>query len=159
MKKIFLSRPNTYDPVYNSTVKALTNFLEKRGLTPVTIGSTVFPNEMPILTIKQEMKNCSGIIILGLPQLLIENCIQKKNTNGEKKILDKEYPSVWNQIEGAMAYMFDLPIMIIAQKGINDGLFENGTLPVFKNEYNLRSSHWIERQNFYEPFNEWFDRL
>ena len=79
--------------------------------------------------------------------------------NGEKKILDKEYPSVWNQIEGAMAYMFDLPIMIIAQKGINDGLFENGTLPVFKNEYNLRSSHWIERQNFYEPFNEWFDRL
>lgn len=159
MKKIFLSRPNTYDPVYNSTVKALTNFLEKRGLTPVTIGSTVFPNEMPILTIKQEMKNCSGIIILGLPQLLIENGIQKKNTNGEKKILDKEYPSVWNQIEGAMAYMFDLPIMIIAQKGINDGLFENGTLPVFKNEYNLRSSHWIERQNFYEPFNEWFDRL
>lgn len=159
MKKIFLSRPNTYDPVYNSTVKALTNFLKKRGLTPITIGSTVFPNEIPISAIKKEMQSCSGIIILGLPQLLIENGIQKKNTKVEQVIINKESPSVWNQIEGAMAYMLDLPIMIIAQEGINDGLFENGTLPFFKNEYNLRSSHWIERQNFYDPFNAWYEKL
>ena len=159
MTKIFLSRPNTCDPVYNSTVKALTDFLKKRGLTPITIGSTVFPNKTPIEAVKEEMQSCSGIIILGLPQILIENGIQKKNTKVEQIIIDKESPSVWNQIEGAMAFMLGLPILIIAQEGINDGLFETGTLPFFKHEYNLRSSHWIERQKFHDPFNEWYKEL
>ena len=58
MTKIFLSRPNTCDPVYNSTVKALTDFLKKRGLTPITIGSTVFPNKTPIEAVKEEMQSC-----------------------------------------------------------------------------------------------------
>jgi len=159
MKKIFVSRPNTYDPMYNSSVIRLEKILNDRGMEPVTIGSTYFPNESPVLAIKNKMKECEGIIILALPQIYVEKGVSKKGSSSEIRIVEKNYPSPWNQIEGAMAYMLDLPMMIIAEEGINDGLLENGTLPVFKNEYNLRSYHWIERREFLEPFNEWSSKL
>lgn len=159
MKKIFVSRPNSYDPMYKSTVIRLEKIIRDRGMEPVTIGSTYFPNESPVLAIKNKMKECAGIIILALPQIYVEKGISKKGSPSETSITAKQYPSPWNQIEGTMAYMLDLPMMIIAEEGINDGLLENGTLPVFKNEYNLRSYHWIEKQNFLEPFNEWCVKL
>lgn len=159
-KNIFLSRPNRYNPVYTSTVKRLTEELRKRSLNPITIGSTVFPNEYPISAIRKEMQACSGIIILGIPQMLVRNGISKPKTKFEKEVNNKLYPSVWNQIEGAMAFMLNLPTMLISEKDLhNEGLFEIGTLPITKHEYNLKSADWMNSSEFLDPFNEWIGLL
>lgn len=93
-KNIFLSRPNNYNPVYISSVERLTEELRKRSLNPITIGSTVFPNEYLTSAIRKEMQACSGIIILGIPQMLVRNGISKPKTKFEKEVNNKLYPSV-----------------------------------------------------------------
>lgn len=157
---IFLSRPNKFNPVYTSTVNALIQLLKDRDLNPITIGGNIFPNSLPIKGIKEEMSSCSGIIILGIPQMLVETGLSKPRTEDQKNINNELYPSVWNQMEGAMAYMLNLPAMIIADNNLKEeGIFENGTLPVSNNHYNLKSSDWIKKDNFKQPFNDWLKSL
>ncbi|USS85596.1 hypothetical protein M3M35_02840 [Fructilactobacillus myrtifloralis] len=160
MKNIFLSRPNKFDPIYQNSVDKLTEELDHRGLYPITIGSTVFPNGIPVKEIKKQMHECKGIIILGIPQILIKDGIYKPGSENETRINNKLYPSVWNQIEGAMAFIIGIPIMIIADNELKcDGLFENGTLPLSTHRYNLKNSDWINDKSFIDPFNEWIGEL
>lgn len=134
--------------------------LKSRGVKPITLGSSYFTNEYPMLAIKEEMNNCSGIMILGIPQILVTNGISKPKTQSEKRLCNKLYPSVWNQIEGAMAFILELPTMIISEKGLqDDGLFGNGVLPIYKHEFDLSSDDWLNSQAFLDPFNQWMTQV
>lgn len=155
-KNIFLSRPSTVDPVYRSTIKRLTEELKKRDLKPITIGSTSFTNGAPLRKIRKDMASCCGIIILGIPQMLVKEGI---STKSEKKIDNALFPSVWNQIEGAMAFTLEnpLPTMLISEKGLfNEGIFEYGILGITNHEYNLKSADWMRSNEFLQSFKEWF---
>lgn len=82
-----------------------------------TIGRTDFPNVSPIKAVEQLMRQCSGAVILGFP---------KPNTYSEKPIKDILLPTSWNHIEASMAFMLDLPLLVIRDKGVEGGVFDIG---------------------------------
>ncbi|WP_395319221.1 hypothetical protein [Fructilactobacillus frigidiflavus] len=142
--KVFLSKSNNVNPEYKYPIKLFQDFLlNEKDIETITLGGNYNTNEIPIKSIKNKMKECYGAIILGTPQI--------KKDNGE-------YMSTpWNQIEGALAYDNDLPILIISTTNpeINEGLFFTGTLPVHYNAVNLKSSNWFSEQNFASILNDW----
>ena len=49
-----------------------------RDLTP-----DEYPDERPIICVKKTIQVCNGIIILGMQQMIVKDCIVKKGTLNE----------------------------------------------------------------------------
>ena len=48
----------------------------------------------------------------------IKSAIDKPDSKDEKEIKDVKYPTVWNQLEAAMAFGLKRPLLIIVEKGL-----------------------------------------
>lgn len=159
MKEVFVSRPNDVNEIYDESIKELDNFLYRNELKPITMGVNLYSNKSPIVSIREKMEDCSGLIILGLPKTFIEKAEYAKKVSDHetvmKTITNKKLPTSWNQIEGTMAYMLDLPIMIITEEGIDDGLLDKATLGLYQHNYDLSNPKWISLDSFKGAFDEW----
>ncbi|WP_434798274.1 hypothetical protein [Terrisporobacter vanillatitrophus] len=152
---VFLSRPTDLNSSEIETINKINGLLQARGIKLRTIGTTDFPNETPMIAIKKVMDQCEGAIILGFPQIRIERGIKKAGTRNEEKIDSKDIPTPWNQIEATMAFMLDLPLLIIKDGGIDGGVFDIGVTNNYIHKFNLKEQDWLNSEEFLQPFNEW----
>lgn len=152
---IFVSRPNALDKNQKSTIQIIQELLETRGMCARTIGATDFPNVSPMKAVEQLMRQCSGAVILGFPQMIVQKGIAKPSTHQETSIKNKLLPTPWNQIEASMAFMLGLPMLIIRNQGIDGGIFDVGTTGHFIHTFDLNNQDWIKESSFLQPFNEW----
>lgn len=157
---IFVSRPNALDNNQELTIKLIQELLKSRGLDARTIGATDFSNDSPMKAVEQLMRKCSGAVILGFPQMIIQKGIYKPSTNQEMSIKNKLLPTPWNHIEASMAYMLELPMLIIRNKGVDGGIFDNGTTGHhYIHTFDLNNQDWITESSFLQPFNEWHNEV
>jgi hypothetical protein len=152
---IFVSRPNALDSNQTSTVQLLQELLETRDMCARTIGATDFPNVSPMKAVEKLMRQCSGAVILGFPQMIVQKGLSKQNTIQETIIKNKLLPTPWNHIESSMAFMLELPLLVIRNNGIEGGIFDIGTTGHFIHTFDLSKQDWIKESNFLQPFNEW----
>lgn len=124
-----------------------------------TVGTTDFPNTTPIKAVEHVMKQCSGAIILGFPQIVVKKGISKPKTPQEKNIKNKLLPTPWNHIESTMAFMLDLPILVLKDKGVEGGIFDIGTTEQFIHIFNLNNQNWADEIRFLQPFNDWHNEV
>ncbi|WP_056475849.1 hypothetical protein [Bacillus sp. FJAT-25509] len=153
---IFVSRPNNLDENQERTMQKIEGLLGARGMRVRTIGKTDFPNVSPMKAVEQLMRQCSGAIILGFPQTKIQRGISKPNTESEKTIKDTLLPTPWNHIEASMAFVLDLPMLVIRDKGLEGGVFDIGVTGYFIHTFQLENQEWIEKPSFLQPFNDWY---
>ncbi|MED3882809.1 hypothetical protein [Priestia megaterium] len=152
---VFVSRPNNLNKDQEQIMLRIEQLLEGRGMRARTIGKTDFPNVSPMRAVEQLMRQCSGAVILGFPQTLIQKGISKPGTDNERNIGDVLLPTPWNHIEASMAYMLDLPLLVIRNQGIEGGIFDIGTTGHFIHTFHLEKQEWIEKPSFLQPFNAW----
>ncbi len=136
---IFLSRPTYIDPSFEEGLKNFSKQLEKMNLKPRTLGSTDYPLHSPLDEVLKIMNECSGIIILGYPQIIIKQGFLKNNKIIEDMILGTE----WNHIEAALAYSKQIPMIVIHHEGLSRGIFERGTLNSYIYSKNLKNPSWF----------------
>lgn len=156
---VFVSRPNSLDKNQEEIMQKIEQLLEGRGMRARTIGKTDFPNVSPMRAVEQLMRQCSGAVILGFPQTVIQKGISKPRTDNEKLIENVLLPTSWNQIEASMAFMLDLPLLVIRNNGIEGGIFDIGTTEHFIHTFNLDSKEWIGKPSFLQPFNNWYKEV
>lgn len=80
---------------------------------------------------------------------------EKPATEKQRKIENEFLPTPWNQIEASMAYMQDMPLMIIREQGVSGGVFDVGITDRYVHQAEL-STEWLNSEMFIQPFNEWF---
>jgi hypothetical protein len=124
-------------------------------LQPRTLGETDFPNSTPIQAVKDVLGICQGALILGFKQIHIVKGYSKVGTDKERKIADEFLPTAWNQLESGMAYMQDLPLMIIREQGVSGGVFDVGITDRYVHQAEL-TAEWLNSERFLQPFNDWF---
>lgn len=105
--------------------------------------------------VEQLMRRCSGAIILGFPQTIIQKGISKSGTDNEANIKNTLLPTPWNHIEASMAFMLGLPLLVIRNQGIKGGIFDIGTTGHFIHTSRLDNEEWIAKPSFLQPFNDW----
>jgi len=69
---IFVSRPNNLDENQEKTMERIEQILMERGMQARTLGKTDFPNVSPMKAVDELMRECSGALILGFPQTIIQ---------------------------------------------------------------------------------------
>lgn len=157
-RKVFVSRPSTRNEAQEDFLKQLDDRMVRRDLRPVSLGQTDYPNRTPIQGVRQLMEQCEGAMIVGLEQIHLREGVQKPRTEQETELNDLSLPTPWNQIEAGMAFMLELPMLIIREEGVEGGVFDVGSSERYIHQATL-SEEWIESPEFTQPFNSWHEEI
>ena len=124
---IFISVGRTATTEQEAFVSAIEAYLRENGLNPRALGRSDFSSLQPLKFIEQVMNECSGTVVLAFERIHVIEGVELEGGEEEKKILDAKVPTIWNQIEAAMAYVLKQPLLVIVEKGLrNEGLLEFG---------------------------------
>lgn len=125
--KIFLSVGRTFTTEQEEFVRLVEDYLTRNGLLPQCVGRSVIKNQQPLKSIDECMEDCSGALILAFERTYIQNGIEKRGSPESLALENVNLPTVWNQIEAAMAYTLSKPLLVLVERGIkSDGLLEKG---------------------------------
>jgi hypothetical protein len=155
MKEVFLSRPNWIPNTFEKGINNFYNLLKSIELNPRTIGQSDFPNESPLNEVINLMAKCEGTIVLGIPQIEIDNGNIKGTNINNKIILGTE----WNHIEAALAYSIGHPLLIIHHKNVSRGIFDRGTCNSFLYEVDMDDSSWAISHEISGVISNWKSKL
>lgn len=153
-----MSKPNALTPEQATFYEEFRLLVEERSLTPRTLGETDFPNNAPVHAVRELLLQCQGVIVLGFRQVFIEKGFGKFRTD-KQTLMDGTYlPTAWNQIEAGMAFMCDVPMLIICEDSVSGGVFDVGNTDKFIHQANL-SKDWLHSKRFLQPFNDWHTEI
>ena len=133
--KIFISVGSAYTDAQKKFIDAVIQWLQNEGLSPQMLGKTVYPDKQPLKVIQETMMQCDGTLVIAFERIFV-NDGQEKRGGTEATVLQSQIiPTVWNQIETAMAYGLQQPILVLAEEGsrregLLDDKFEWLVLPV-----------------------------
>lgn len=125
--KIFLSVGRTFTDAQEQFVQRIEDHLLANGLTPQTVGRSYFSSQQPLRAIDILMNECAGTIVVALERTYFPQAVDRPGSPKEQIAADTRLPTVWNQIEAAMAYARSHPLLVLVEQGLKpEGLLEKG---------------------------------
>jgi hypothetical protein len=107
-------------------VKAIKNYFLSRDLLAKTVDEYGSTNKQPLKDVEYRMKRCYGAVVLAFERTRIELGVSRPGAKSETELKDVRLPTVWNQIEAAMAYARGLPLLVLVEHGLQDeGMLES----------------------------------
>lgn len=124
---VFVSVGGTATDSQEAFVRAVEDRLRSEGLVPHTVGRNTFSSDAPLKTVTELLDKCSGTVVIALERMYFPSGIEKRGGPKEVPLSDVRLPTPWNQIEAAMAYSRNHPLMVIVESGLkSEGLLERG---------------------------------
>jgi hypothetical protein len=123
--RVFVSRPSAITPPQRELEHQWLAGLSALGLAPTTVRRENYgPN--PWSAIKHAVIEAHGALILGFRQthVLSATSLPSSEEAGERA---EWLPTPWNQIEAGMAITAGLPVLVVAEDGVADGVFASDT--------------------------------
>ena len=151
---VYLSAGRPANAEQENFLQAVESFLRQRDLNPRTPGRTHLANKQPLKAVEQCMRTCKAIVVVAYERLYAPVAIERRGGSEQQNLENAIVPTVWNQVEGAMAYTLGLPVLILAQKGLrSEALLES------KYDWNVQ---WVDvdarallTQDFGSVFDDW----
>jgi hypothetical protein len=129
---VFVSCPTVLSDQQDSSRKLILRELDRANLEPRALGRSDYPTEFPLREVLLLAKHCSGGVILGFEQILIETGRTKRGTSESKAIESPvPLPTRWNHLEAGILFSLGIPILVFRDDGINGGVFDPGVSDVF----------------------------
>lgn len=116
--KIFLSVGATYNEQQEAFVRAFETFLGQNGCERLTVGRGSYFSSQPINSAKELMQKADAVVVIAFTRQLIQSALDKPNSEQQKELVNEKYPTIWNQMEAAMAFGLDLPLLMIIESGL-----------------------------------------
>ncbi len=126
--KVFFSRGTPHNLNQQNYIEYLKRKLEKYNIDLVTSWS---PSD-PIKQIKNLLNQFNGCLILALERTYLKDGVEKRGSPNEQIITNQILPTLWLQLEAAMAYQMGLPLLILKEESVK----EEGMLD--PNNHNVR---------------------
>jgi hypothetical protein len=158
---IFVSKPSTLnlDELQSKFCANLDPIFKGRGLKLRSLGTEDYSNKAPLLAVLQLMSKCDGVIVLGFKQIKVESYIEKEGTDRANKRSNIFLPTAWNHLEAGIAFGLNLPILIIKEKGVEGGIFDQGSTGKFIHQVDFSNDKYLQSEEFLQPFNEWHEEI
>ena len=101
---------------------------------------------------------CDGSVVIAFERTRILRALEKPDSTQQKEIEHASHPTVWNQMEAAMAYACDIPLLIFVEKGLTREGMLSDRLEWNAVETDLSPSLLVE-DSFRQVFNEWISLM
>jgi hypothetical protein len=126
-RDVFLSVGKTSTPEQEAFVRAIEEHLQANGLVPRTAGRSSFSSSQPLQLVSELMEKCHGTVVVAFERTYIETGAERRGSPEMQAIKGSTLPTVWNQIEAAMAYVHNHPLLVLVEHGTkSEGLLEKG---------------------------------
>jgi hypothetical protein len=129
---VFISAPSTenLNPEQKSVYDAIIAAIGDLGLEERRLGQSDYPDQAPLQEVIQIARRCSGGIVLGFTQMMVQAGISKPGVQ-DKPMNDVPLPTPWNHLEAGILFSLRLPVLVFREKGISGGIFDEGVTDVF----------------------------
>lgn len=122
--RIFLSRPGTLNDQQSLLVATFKAALETEGMILETLERADYPRSGMLSEVRKRIKGCAGAVILGFRQLEVSKGVWRSGTPEEREVAGVRVATPWSQIEAGMAAMNGLPVLLVRESGVVDGIFD-----------------------------------
>ncbi len=120
--RVFVSVGATYTKAQEDYVKTFERFLEQNACKRLMVGRDSPAARQPILQVRDLMRKADAVVVLAFTRYIITSAIEKPGADRPKhraeEIRDERYPTVWNQIEAAIAFGLKRPLLVIVEDGL-----------------------------------------
>lgn len=152
-KVIFFSMPGCLNKRDEIITKDYRDLLEKRGYTVIYYEKDEYPEFGQFNKIRQAIMNSSAMIAFGFKQICIEKGVSHPDTSEEKTIENKYMSTYWNELEVGMGLMHNLPILLVKDAAIDNGVFDSKLSEAFIaticTDYNVRELEYNQSLNYW----------
>lgn len=125
--KIFLSVGRTWTDAQETFVRRIEDHLRAHALVPQTVGRSYFSSQQPLKAIDILMNECAGTVVVALERTFLAQTVDRRGSSKESTAANVCLPTVWNQIEAAMAYARGHPLLVLVEDTLKpEGLLEKG---------------------------------
>lgn len=166
---VFFSRPNPYIEQQQIFIEKLQSVFNKYDLETVTLQAGEYDLTDSINYLKGIIRQCYGIVIVGFKQIYIEKGTKKKGGKPndtffypeEIDISGQALTSPFCHIEGTIGLLYDLPLLIINEKGIREeGIVKGGRFSVKTINFDLSNiDEFFNDDTFNEQLLVWIGKV
>lgn len=116
---IYLSLTTPHMPAQAEFLHRLEEAIRSNGITPRSLGRSDWSFEAPLIPIRYHMSECSGAIVVAMTRTEVTSGIIYPGGDHERSLSDYFLSTVWVQIEAAMAFQLELPILILREDKVS----------------------------------------
>lgn len=124
--KVFISVGAPADDSQRVFRDTILNSVEIAGLSPRLMTGRDYDYKNPLRAVRGVLDECCGAIVIAYARYRFPYGEELRN-DGVRSLEEVSFPTVWNQIEAAMAYERGLPLLVIAQTGLRPDAFLEAT--------------------------------
>jgi hypothetical protein len=125
--EVFLSVGKPATEEQEAFVREVELLLEEHDLKPLSLGRNYYSAAQPLQAVEELMDRCAGSVVIAFERLYVESGMERRGSQEARPVVEQGVTTVWNQIEAAMAYVKDHPLLVIVEKGIvQQGLLSHG---------------------------------
>lgn len=129
--RIFFSMPSCMSRSDDLLVKEYKSVLEKKGHEVIVYSRDDYPNFGQFNKIRNSIHLSHAMVTFGFKQTCVSEGVFRPGTPQERKLKDEWLPTDWNNVETGMGIMKGLPILLVHDKSVNNGIFDAKLSEVF----------------------------
>jgi len=84
----------------------------------MTVGRSAFSIRQPVQAARDLIAKCDGAVVIAFERVRIVKAFDKPDSDGQREINNESDPTIWNQMEAALAYGQKVPILTFVQSGL-----------------------------------------
>jgi hypothetical protein len=132
---VFMSIGRLYLSEHEILVERLTTAMNSRGLHPHALTPDRFQDQKPLMAVQSMMQRCRGALVVTFPRFRFAAGYEWPDSGRQAATGGRDLPTVWNQIEAAMAFELGLPTLVLLEERLHpEGLLnpkhsEYGAVP------------------------------
>jgi hypothetical protein len=157
-RTIFLSCGTPHNQAQEDFIAAVEAHLESHSCTPETVGRSKYSARQPVEASRDLISTCDGLVVIAFERTRILTGLEKPDSINEKQLLNESHPTVWNQMEAAMAYSRRVPILTLVQPGLKRQGMLSDRLEWMAVETEL-TPLFLATEHFRQVFSEWISTV
>ena len=122
--KVFISKPGSLDVRQRTLVEGIKDLVLASGGTTVELCREEYDRSGVITKLSDRLNGCNAMIVLGFKSIHIEMGSYRDNTDDKREIKNEFLSTPWLHIEAGMGLMKKIPVLLICDEGIDDGIFD-----------------------------------
>lgn len=156
-KTIFFSMPGTLNKEDEVITKNYKEFLEKNGYEVIYYQRDDYPRFGQLNRVKEAINRSTGMIAFGFKQIYISDGEYRPQTKDKSPWKNKWLSTPWNEIEVGIGLAVGMPILLVHDPIINEGVFDNVLSECFVAR--VLSTEDSRRLEYNKSFQEWYSKL
>lgn len=124
-KTVFFSMPGSMTKENELITKNYKELLVKNNYKVVYYTPDQYSSYGQFNQVLREIKKASAMIVFGFKQIHIKEADYREGTKDASKWDDRWLSTLWNEIEGGMGLMKGIPLLLVCDPDINNGIFDD----------------------------------